>query len=68
MMSDLRPRLLDVKNAAKYLSVGLTLINSKIRTGEIPALRINKRVLLDVQDLDKFIDKLKIEQGLKKTG
>jgi len=62
----LQKRLLDLKSAADYLSIGKTLLCSWINTGRIPCLKINTRRVIDVNDLDQFIEDLKIEQGLKK--
>jgi len=59
-------RLLDIKSAAEYLSIGKTLLYQWIDKGKIPCLKINSRSLIDVQDLDMFIEKLKIEQGIIK--
>ena len=61
----LNKRLLDVKSAAEYLSIGKTLLYQWIKAGKIPCLKINSRRLIDVNDLDKFIDELKLRQGLK---
>jgi excisionase family DNA binding protein len=58
-------RLLDVKSAANYLSIGKTLLYQWITAGKIPCIKINSRRLVDVNDLDKFIDELKLSQGLK---
>ena len=58
-------RLLDIKTAADYLSIGKTLLYQWIKADKIPCLKINSRRLIDVNDLDKFIDELKLSQGLK---
>ena len=57
-------RLLSIKSAANYLSIGTTLLYEWIGAGKIPCLKINSRRLIDVNDLDRFIDKLKHDQGL----
>ena len=52
-------RLLDVKTAANYLSISRSLLYQWIDKGRIPALKINTRTLIDVYDLDNFIENLK---------
>ena len=58
-------RLLDIKAAAQYLSIGKTLLYQWINRDRIPCIKINSRSLIDVEDLDRFIEKLKTDQGLK---
>jgi excisionase family DNA binding protein len=55
-------RLLDVKSAADYLSIGRSLLYQWAVKGKIPSIKINTRRLFDVNDLDEFVDKLKEEQ------
>jgi excisionase family DNA binding protein len=62
----LQKRLLDVKTAARYLSIGTTLLYQWIKAGKIPCLKMNTKTLIDVNDLDQFVDDLKIEQEPKK--
>ena len=59
-------RLLNVQAAAEYLSIGKTLLYQWIDRGRIPCIKINSRSLIDIHDLDRFIDELKMEQGLIK--
>ena len=56
---------LSKKAVLDYLSIGKTLLYSWITVGKIPCLKINSRRLIDVNDLDKFIEDLKFSQGLK---
>ena len=58
----MKKRLLDVKSAANYLSIGTTLLYQWSAKGKISSLKINSRRLFDVNDLDEFVDKLKEEQ------
>ena len=55
-------RLLDLKSAAEYLSIGITTLKSWIRAERIKSIKINSRRLLDVNELDEFIEDLKKEQ------
>lgn len=52
-------RLLDVKNAADYLSISRSKLYQWVKTGKIPSVQIDSRRLFDVDDLDAFITKLK---------
>ncbi len=54
-------RLLDIKAAAGYLSISRSLLYQWIEKGRIPALKINTRTLIDVYDLDNFVENLKKE-------
>ena len=54
-------RLLDVRTAAEYLSIGRSLLYEWIEKGKIPIVKINTRTLIDIYDLDKFVDDLKKE-------
>jgi excisionase family DNA binding protein len=54
-----QPRLLTVKQAAQYLATSTWAIRTLGWSGTIPPVRINKRVLFDVRDLDKFVDSAK---------
>ena len=56
-------RLLDVKTAAGYLSIGTTLLYQWIKAGKIPILKMNTKTLIDVNDLDKLVEELKAERG-----
>ena len=55
-------RLLNVKNAANYLSISRSLLYQWCDKGKIPSIRINSKRLFDIEDLDKFIDQLKHDQ------
>ena len=56
-------RLLDVKSAADYLSINRSLLYQLGTKGKIPSIKINSRRLFDVNDLDEFVEKLKLEQN-----
>jgi len=55
-------RLLDVKAAAAYLSISRALLYQCIGAGKIPIIKLRKRTLIDVHELDVFIENLKKEQ------
>jgi hypothetical protein len=64
MMSEaLRPRLLSVEGAAKYLSISPKTIRNRLGPKApdpfpVKPKRIGKRVLFDVEDLDAYVDAL----------
>lgn len=52
-------RLLTIQAAAHYLSTTAWAIRSLIWSREVPFLRLGKRFLLDVRDLDAYVDRSK---------
>lgn len=52
-------RLLNVKAAAEYLSISRALLYQWLKKDKIKSVRINGRRLIDVHDLDQFVDSLK---------
>ena len=57
------PRLLRVTEAARYLSMGTKAIRALIQAGDLPYVQLrthNSPFLIDVRDLDVFIDTRKI--------
>ncbi len=61
--AEISPRLLDLSDAARYLSIGDKALRELIQRGELPYIqRIEGRspYLLDLRDLDRWIEKSKI--------
>lgn len=58
---ELQARLMRVKDAAKYLAISKAALRAKVQNGELPAVipGDNAPWLLDVKDLDRWIDKHK---------
>jgi excisionase family DNA binding protein len=56
----IRPRLLTVQQAAAYLSTTVWAVRKMAWAKDVPHLRIGSRILLDVQDLDRFIQRAKL--------
>jgi excisionase family DNA binding protein len=54
-----QPRLLDIKGAAAYLSTTVWCMRSLVWDKKLPAIRLGKRLLFDIADLDRFVDGLK---------
>ena len=52
-------RLLSVKEASLYLGISTWTIRSLGWNGEIPEVKIGRRVLFDREDLDRFIENSK---------
>lgn len=51
------PRVLDIRAAAEYLSVGDEVVRRLVREGRLPRVMLSrKRYLFDIQDLDRLIE------------
>jgi excisionase family DNA binding protein len=48
--------LVNVKEAAEYLAISPTSLRRNQWNGGIPYVRIGKRILFDIKDLDRFIE------------
>jgi predicted DNA-binding transcriptional regulator AlpA len=62
-MAKVSPRLLNVEEAAKYLSISPKSIRNRLGPKApdpfpVKPKRIGKRVLFDIHDLDKYVDSL----------
>jgi excisionase family DNA binding protein len=57
------PRLLTVEQAAAYLSRTKASIQHMISAGRLPTVRADRRVFLDIRDLDAWIEQNK-ESGI----
>jgi len=55
----IRPRLLTISEAAVYLGRSVPAIRELIWRGELPIIRPDRRIHLDLFDLDKWIEKNK---------
>ncbi len=55
-------RLLKTKAAADYLSIGRSTLCLWIRQDKVPSIKVGKNRLFDVEELDAFIESLKIEK------
>jgi excisionase family DNA binding protein len=54
-----RRRLLDVEQAAEYLSTSESGVYNLVADDKLKAVRIDRKLRFDVRDLDKFIDDAK---------
>lgn len=53
------PRLLRIQDAARYLSATTWFVETLIREKKIPSLILGKRRVLDVNDLNEWIERQK---------
>ena len=57
MTTSLEPKLLSVKEVAEMLSISERTVWSMTNAGEIPCVRIRKRVLYRLDHVQGFIDR-----------
>jgi excisionase family DNA binding protein len=55
----IEPRLLVIKDAAKYLAVHVWFLRSAVWAHRIPSLKLGNRLLFDRRDLDAFVEQQK---------
>lgn len=53
------PRLFSLNRSAEYLGVSYWTVRDYIFRGELPSVKLGRRVLIDVRDLDALIAKYK---------
>ena len=56
-----RPRLLTVEQAAHYLGRSKASVQHLVADGGLPVVRSDRRVFLDIRDLDRWIERNKQE-------
>lgn len=54
-----RERYVDIKAASRYTSIPVKTLYEWAGTGRIPSIKIGRRVLFDLQDVDKVMTNLK---------
>jgi excisionase family DNA binding protein len=50
------PRGFRISEAAKYMGVTPWFVELKIRSGELPALRLSRHYTILKEDMDRFLD------------
>jgi excisionase family DNA binding protein len=50
-----RPRLLTVDQAAVYIGRSRDAVQHMVSSGKVPTIRADRRVFIDVEDLDRWI-------------
>lgn len=53
-------RLCSVAEAARYLAVSTWTVREMVWRGDLPHLRQGRRILLDLRDLDDWVDRAKM--------
>lgn len=56
-LTEIRPALLKISDAARYLAMSDSSFRGLIREGEIQTLRINSDAVVRVSDLDALIER-----------
>jgi excisionase family DNA binding protein len=56
---DVRPRLLTVEQSAVYIGRTKDAVQHMIASGKLPTVRSDRRVFIDIQDLDTWIQENK---------
>ena len=59
----LTPRLLSQQEAASYLGISYWTLRDLTFRGEVPHVKIGRRILVDRLDLDAYLDRAKIHHG-----
>jgi len=59
----MQKRTYSVEEAAKILGIGRSAAYQAVRTGEIPAIRIGKRLLVPVQALEQLLSTATRDRG-----
>ena len=59
--------LKDIKFAADFLGLPVPSRRGKISRKEIPFIKIGRRVLFDFEDLQAFVEKLKVQPRREKA-
>jgi len=58
-----RPRLLSQQEAATYLGISYWMLRDLVFRGELPSVRIRRRVLIDRVDVDRYVGQAKNRPG-----
>lgn len=58
------PRLLTLEQAGTYIGRTKEAVHSLVATGRLPTVRTDRRVFLDVKDLDRWIEEHKKSDGV----
>jgi excisionase family DNA binding protein len=60
--------LRDIKFAAEFLNLPIPSVRGKISRKEIPYIKIGRRVLFDLEDLQSFVERLKVQPRPRREG
>jgi len=56
----MKKRLINKKELAEYLSLSVFTIDTWVSQNRIPYVKMGRRVLFDLDDVDKWIEQLKV--------
>jgi len=56
-------RLLSQEEAARYLGISKWTLRDLVFRGDLPSVRIKRRLLVDRQDLDTYLERVKTYPG-----
>ncbi len=59
MKTEIPERYVDIKAVSKYTSLSESTLYEWAGTGRIPSIKIGRRVLFDLHDIDKVMARLK---------
>ena len=59
-----RKRLFTIPEAAEYLGRSVWAVRELVWAGQLPSVRVGRRVHLDIHDLDQWIEKNKVVEAL----
>jgi excisionase family DNA binding protein len=59
VISPIVPRLLRIADAAQYLSSSYGFVETLVREKRVPSMMLGKRRVIDIRDLDSYIDQIK---------
>ncbi len=61
--SPITPRLLSQRESATYLGISYWTLRDLTFRGEIPHVKIRRRILVDRLDLDAYLERMKVGSG-----
>lgn len=61
-------KLLDVESAARTLSISKWTLRALVRAGKLTPVRIGRRLLLEIAEIDRFIAESKAPVNPSPTG
>ena len=59
METEIKKRYISVKEVSVYTSLPVKTLYEWASTGRIPSIKYGRRVLFDLQDIDRIMDSLK---------
>lgn len=62
-VNPIAPRLLSQREAATYLGISYWTLRDLTFRGEVPYVKIRRRILVDRLDLDAYLDRMKVRSG-----